>query len=81
MCREAWNLFQYEDSPPSLINDYRKAQDPRLADNPSPAHPTITPNHQAENSNSELITELRRLREDLKCLQFTGYRHSNLTHR
>ncbi|KAB8251108.1 hypothetical protein BDV35DRAFT_340061 [Aspergillus flavus] len=70
--QEAWNLFQYEDSPPSLINDYRKAQDPRLADNPSPAHPTITPNHQAENSNSELITELRRLREDLKCLQFTG---------
>ncbi|KAE8340639.1 hypothetical protein BDV24DRAFT_61088 [Aspergillus arachidicola] len=72
LCREAWNLFQYEDSPPSLINDYPKAQDPRLTDNHTQANHTITPNHQAENSNSELVTELRRLREDLQRLQFTG---------
>ncbi|KAE8362360.1 hypothetical protein BDV27DRAFT_159839 [Aspergillus caelatus] len=70
--QEAWNLFQYEDSPSSL-NKSSNAQIPQLADNPtSPADPTVTPKHQTESPSSELITELRRLREDLQRLQFTG---------
>ncbi|KAE8139792.1 hypothetical protein BDV38DRAFT_280709 [Aspergillus pseudotamarii] len=70
--QEAWNLFQYEDSPQSL-NTSSNAQSPRLAGNhTSPADPTVATNHEAESSNSELVTELRRLREDLQRLQFTG---------
>ncbi|KAK6814544.1 hypothetical protein RU639_009443 [Aspergillus parasiticus] len=76
--QEAWNLFQYEDSPPSFINDYPKAQDSRITDNHTQANHTITPNHQTENSNSELVTELRRLREDLQRLQFTGSQEDTL---
>ncbi|KAE8160975.1 hypothetical protein BDV40DRAFT_201104 [Aspergillus tamarii] len=70
--QEAWNLFQYEDSPPS-VNMSSNAQNNRLADNPtSPANSTVTPNPQSESPSSELVTELRRLREDLQRLQLTA---------
>ncbi|KAF7585891.1 hypothetical protein BBP40_009929 [Aspergillus hancockii] len=74
--REAWNLFQYEQPPSSSDHDNLELYDPFPAtlfgsQIPSRANPPTNTDQQAASSSSELVAELRRLREDLERLQST----------
>lgn len=78
--REAWNLFQYEHSSPSSFNENPQVQDSVLSDNRfhAPANATDTSNREPTSPSSDLVAELRRLREDLQRLQFAGVQDQSI---